>query len=278
MGCGADTEANALLISLLAGKSFDIPEVDLDDPLFDIPPIDGDLFNDVTKLTNEDLTTRQIDGSGTFDYLMSGFAAHLKGEYDNDRITGDDYTKAFIALTGGAMQNATAFLLGRDQAYWSAITAQLQAQAAQVAVVTARIGLETAKVQLQAVRFEALNQEATYALTKMKLATEDMNYCVGKFNLEKILPEQYEAARAQTLDTRSDGNPVAGSVGKQKQLYDQQISSYKRDAESKLAKLYVDAWITQKTIDEGILPPDQFTNAEINEVLVNLRTNNEMGS
>ena len=37
MSCGADTTANALLSSLLQGKSFELPEVDLNDDKFEIP-------------------------------------------------------------------------------------------------------------------------------------------------------------------------------------------------------------------------------------------------
>ena len=93
-----------------------------------------------------------------------------------------------------------------------------------------------------------------------------------------LVKEQGEAQRAQTLDTRSDGATVVGLLGKQKALYDQQITSYKRDAEVKAGKLWVDAWITMKTIDEGLLPPNQFTNTEVNEVLAALKTNNMLGS
>ena len=32
MSCGAETEANALLAALLAGKTFEIPNVDLTSP------------------------------------------------------------------------------------------------------------------------------------------------------------------------------------------------------------------------------------------------------
>ena len=93
-----------------------------------------------------------------------------------------------------------------------------------------------------------------------------------------LTSEQYEAERAKTLDTRSDGPTVVGSVGKQKDLYTQQIDSFIKDARCKVGKLYSDAWVTQKTLDEGLLAPTQYTNLEIDEVLVNLRTNNSLGS
>jgi hypothetical protein len=279
--CGAELEANSLLTALLAGKSFPIPTVDLADPNFSIPSATGDLFADIEKLTNDDLTTRTVGGTGTFDALMAGFDAHLKREYDDNRITGEQYAKAYVELTTAAMGNAVQFLLGRDQAYWQAITAQIQAQLAQVQMVTARVELQTAKANLQAISYQALTSEAAYGLGKMKIATEEITYCAGTFNLENILPEQQklvseqaEAQRAQTLDTRSDGLPVAGSVGKQKDLYDQQIEAYDRDGQVKAGKLFVDAWITQKTIDEGTLPPTNFNNASLDTILASIKAKN----
>ena len=88
--------------------------------------------------------------------------------------------------------------------------------------------------------------------------------------------EQYESERAKTLDVRSDGETVEGSVGKQKDLYDQQIDSFIKDAAHKTAKMYLDSWITQKTLDEGLNAPTQLTNDEINDVLATVRTNNNL--
>ena len=94
-----------------------------------------------------------------------------------------------------------------------------------------------------------------------------------------LILEQTEAKRAETLDTRSDGTTaVAGSIGKQKALYDQQIDSYEKDAQYKVAKLFSDAWITQKTLDEGLTAPTSFTNAEVDEVMAAVRLANSLGS
>ncbi|MNT93606.1 hypothetical protein D3C72_2351200 [compost metagenome] len=85
-----------------------------------------------------------------------------------------------------------------------------------------------------------------------------------------------EAQRGQTLDLRSDGATVTGVMGQQKVLYAQQVTSYQRDAEVKAAKLFTDAWITQKTMDEGLLPPDGFTNASVDTILTALKANNNL--
>mgnify|MGYP000439303871 CR=1 FL=1 len=65
-------------------------------------------------------------------------------------------------------------------------------------------------------------------------------------------------------------------MGKQKDLYDQQIDSFVKDAKHKTAKMYLDGWITQKTLDEGLNAPDQLTNTNIDAVLAALRTANSL--
>lgn len=103
----------------------------------------------------------------------------------------------------------------------------------------------------------------------------ETNLVLGQVNLIK---EQFEAERAKTLDIRSDGAVVVGSIGKQKDLYTQQIDSFVKDAQFKVGKLYSDAWITQKTLNDVLQAPTQYTNAEVDEVLIALRANNNLGS
>lgn len=275
MSCSAEVEANRLLEELTKGDDFTLPDVDMSGPEWDIPGgDDSPIFDAITKVTNESLTTREVGGSGTFDALMESAHNHLKAEFKANRITGGEYTKAYIAMMESCMSNAVQFLLGRDQAYWATAMAQIQA-------VTARVQLATSKAQFVLAKIQALSAKSEYALTKMKIATESETYCAALYTSEKILPaqerliqEQYEVQRAQTQETRSDALPILGSIGKQKELYSQQITSYQRDAEVKAAKLFTDAWITQKTIDEGLNPPNGFTNASIDTILTKLKSNN----
>lgn len=256
----ADTNALAILESVTADLDFTIPNVDLDDPIYQIPGgSDAEWYQQIPKLTIEQLTTRQVGGDGAFDALMDGFKAHLRAEYDAGRITGAEYTKAYIALTESAMAQGVQFLLQKDQAYWSALQAQ-------IAAINGRVQLQTAKVQLASAQLEAMNMRAQFALTTMKLATEDAQFAA--------LSEQYETQRGQTMNTRSDGTIVAGSLGKQKELYAQQIISYQRNSELAAAKVWSDAWITQKTIDEALAAPTMFQNTTVNSVLEKLKISN----
>lgn len=272
---GSDVTANALMDSLLSDADFDLPEIDFDDNAYKLPDeLNSDLYKTVDRLTNLDFSTGVVDGDGTFDTMMNAFAVHLKKEFDENRISGAEYSKVYVALGAQAMSGAIQFLLGRDAAFWQAVNAQAQA-------ITARVNLATSKLQYKAMLLEAMTGRANYALTKLKLATEDAQFATLNYQVEHILPqqkllilEQTESARAQTLDSRTDGVEVVGVLGKQKALYSQQITSYQRDSELKAARLFTDAWTVQKTIDEGLLPPGQFNNASLDGVLLKVKQNN----
>jgi len=283
--CGADTTANELFLSLTADAEFpDLPPIDFSGDEWQIPGGDQNpIYLPVEKITNAELTTKVVGGDGTFDWLMSSVSAHLKDEYDKGRITGAEYTKAYIALTTAAMSSAVQFLLQKDMAFW-------QAANAQIAAITAKVGLATAQANYAATMATMMTNQANYALTKMKLSTENEAVCTAQFNLTSILPqqlinlqaqeflirEQTEVQHAQTLDNRSDMSgavTVAGLIGKQKALIEQQITSYMRDAEIKAGKLFADGFNVQLTIDEGKPPPDALNQTNINEVLMSIKTN-----
>lgn len=286
-----ELEAEAVYDALVADFDFELPEIDLDDPQYNLPyDPDSALYKPVAPITIDDLTTRVVGGTGVFDALMDAFKAHIRQEFDDSRITGSEYSKAYVAGTTAAMANAVQFLLGKDAAFW-------QAQSAQIAAVTGNIQMATAKMQFATARLQAANEGATYALTKARLGTESVNYGIAVYNLSTMQPAQYEqllqqttmvghqiklideqteSARAQTLDTRTDGQSVRGSVGKQVALYTQQITSYLRNDERSAAKIFSDTWTAMKTIDEGLTAPDCFTNDTINEVMQTVKTNNDL--
>lgn len=120
------------------------------------------------------------------------------------------------------------------------------------------------------------------ALTASQKAVADSQVSAANYTLANILPEQKtlvheqaEVQNAQTSDVALDGvTPIKGLIGQQKLLYAQQVTSYQRDAEVKAAKLFSDAWTVQKTMDEGLLAPNGFTNTSVDTVLTKIKTNN----
>ena len=308
MACGADTLGTSLIASLTNDVPFDIPNTT-------IPAT-------ITKVTVADLTSGAVNGTGSFDKLMAGISVHLKNEFDKNRITGAEYTKAFIASTELALNQGAAFALACDKQYWENLLTQQQAivsrlQAENLLAEYAAKKLQLAKLssefciseytlnnmlpaQLAMLNSQKLGQDennriAQYNLNSMLPAQkalvdsqklgQDKNNSIADYNLASMLPqqltlltkqtnlttEQYEAARAQTLNTRSDGTAVDGNLGGQRALHAQQVVSYKSDAKLKVGKIFSDTWITQKTLNDEIDPPVSFTNPTVESVMAALR-------
>lgn len=306
--------SNELMTELTGDVELTFPEVDVSDAAFNFPEgLLTALQSSPTPPGNAQLTTGTTGGTGTFDILMSGVAAQLLSEYKAGRITGAEYTKTFAALTQSAMQSAVQFLASRDQSYWQSVAAQVQALTARMQLETARVQLvlaeyearsakinyaigkiklageaqayETAKVQTELIKAQVTQVEAQTAQAVAQTAQLEVQTKTAQYQLDQILPqqkvlvgEQIEAQRAQTLNTRTDGTPVAGTLGSQKDLYNQQIDSYKRDAEYKIGKLYSDLWVTMRSTNEDTDPPTAATNANISTLLAKLRANNNLGT
>jgi hypothetical protein len=106
----------------------------------------------------------------------------------------------------------------------------------------------------------------------------------GEYTVDFMLPEQLamiqeqvEVQRAQTMDTRRNLTVVTGSVGKQKELYTQQIISYQKDAEVKAAKMFVDAFLAQKAINESLDAPNVLGGESVNQVMNAIKLSNILG-
>jgi hypothetical protein len=383
--------ADSLYTALTAGSNFSLPVVDLTVDQYQTPSeLENALYLEVTKLTTEDLSTGDTDGTGMFDALMRSLKAHLQQEYENNRITGEEYSKVYIQLTQSAMGSAVQYLLARDQSYWQATLSQQQARNAEIAVVASRVEVEATKARLKITHLDAQTSAANFASSKLRLASENaqvlqvraqtvqVEYQTAStmpaqlaqlvketarldYELTSIMPkelekstkqietleaqissstastaqtlyetasllpaqllgieadtdnkeyqltalmpaqtagytldnlgksysntyllpeqlnsikEQVEGHRAKTMDTRMDGlTVIAGAVGKQKELHAQQVASYQHDAEAKVAKMFVDTWITSKSLDEGTIIPSSLDNTQADEVINKIRLN-----
>ena len=279
MACGADTLGTSLIASLTNDVPFDIPNTT-------IPAT-------ITKVTVADLTSGAVNGTGSFDKLMAGISAHLKNEFDKNRITGAEYTKAFIASTELALNQGAAFALACDKQYWENLLTQQQAIVSRLQAENLLAEYAAKKLQLAKLSSEFCISEYTLnnmlpaqkALVESQKLGQDKNNSIADYNLASMLPqqltlltkqtnltsEQYEAARAQTLNTRSDGTAVDGNLGGQRELHAQQVVSYKSDAKLKVGKIFSDTWITQKTLNDEIDPPVSFTNPTVESVMAALR-------
>ena len=241
-----DIRSKELLSSVTEGLDFNIPNVDFNDSAFDIPDsLANALQNTPEQLTVDTLTECVVDGNGCFDKVMTALKAHLNLEYEAGRITGAEYTKAYIASMQGALQFSVQYLLGKDNAFFQALGTQASA-------LRANIDAYTAKVQLAIAQAQAHQLKAQYATTVLQLsATEEQKELVeAQTEVQKqqkgLLLEQTEQAHAQVSDTQLDGStPVTGYTGNQNKLLKQQVEAFKHDAIVKGSKIFTDSFATQ---------------------------------
>lgn len=241
-----DVRAKELLTSVTEGLDFSVPSVDFDSSAFEIPESLAEALKKTPEqLTIGTLTECTIDGNGCFDKVMTALKAHLTSEYEAGRITGAEYTKAYIASIQGALQFSVQYLLGKDNAYFTSLGSQAQA-------LRANIEAYTAKVQLAIAQAQANLNKAQYAGAVLQLAAveKQKELVEAQTEVQKqqkgLLVEQTEQAHSQVSDTQLDGiTPVSGYTGNQNKLLKQQVEAFKHDAIVKGSKIFTDSFATQ---------------------------------
>ena len=240
-------DADILYKALLGDQCFcltDIcpPPIDLSGPEWTLP-IDDDLFKDLKRVDIDQLVNDEK--TGAFDKIAKSVNDLLKNEFEKNRITAADYAHTFAALIEAALSNATQFLLQKDLAFWQSKKGLYEAWATKAQV-------ELVKHQIALAQMQQLNQQIEFANGKMQIMVNKEQYCNAVAQREVTTPKAAELNDAQI------------------RLYNQQIISYQRDAEVKAANIFTNAWITMRTVDEGLPIPDGFTKVKIDDVLKTL--------
>ena len=160
-----------------------------------------------------------------------------------------------------------------------AYTAQAQAYTAQVGGLTAQSTYANSKLQLSEIlqRINSLeaqqaiseaNYEEAYTKTRDTLPSgaAAAGHTGRDFDLKDaaidnaarqglLITAQANVQRAQTYDTNTDTSAVAGVIGIQKALYEQQIASYVLDGKNKGVKVLADLWTSAKALDDAVESP-----------------------
>lgn len=182
----------------------------------------------IAPISNEDLTTKVVNGTGIFDELMTAAHAHLDQEWGKQRITGTQYAEVYLGQMTAVLQQSVAFLVQRDAIYLNNLLTQAQIDKANKELVLLDKQIELTQAQIA-------SQEANNTLIAQKVKTE-------KAQIQDIV----------------DGEVVVGVTGAQTALYKQQKEGFIRDAEQKALKIISDTWITRKTVDDGTPLPTGF--------------------
>lgn len=295
----SDQLSEKLYYNLTKSDNFNLDNLQINPDDFKLP--DGlldKIINYKVSATLEEVTTKDPDGTGAFDTFMTAISKHLEKEFSQGRIVGADYSNAYIAAMQMALQQAVDFVLKKDQVYISTTTAQLAAIDAAIGIIKSKIALITAQIQ-------AYIAQTQYAGEKLKLSNlhetyitliaqynklcEEVNVqkaqtsgtrtdnatVAGSIGAQiqmineqiKLVREQIESARAQTLDTRTDGAVVKGQIGKQKDVASQQIIAFKQKAGIDAANIASNAWITSKGMNDAVEAPTSMQNAALNNVV-----------
>ena len=155
---------------------------------------------------------------------------------------------------------------------------QLEAQDSQIAVNTKQLDVLTAQIA---------GQEAQTALTTEQTATQAVQTSLSEYQLSYVLPAQVAGQEAQTAHTEAQTLMVNSqrtlSLPKQIQvqdsqiaLYNQQVTSYQRDAELKAAKVFTDTWVALSTVNGADDIPAQYNLTNLNQILTILRAKNDL--
>lgn len=209
-GVGSENLANPMFTALVGAGNDVLPVVDIWDSSHGVTwdPTDP-TYAPSPKVTVPELVA-------CVEALQVSFKTALEEQADKQRITNADYAKTYLGMYQVTVQSAVQFMLGKDQAFWLALKARSDA---------ANAVMENEKLKM-----EVMLLRAQFAKTKLELAATDSQFGVNEVQRTQLVPaqvdltrEQFESARAQTLDTRSDTSPVAGLIGGQKVLTTEQV-------------------------------------------------------
>lgn len=229
----------------------------------------------VQPITNEDLTTKVVDGTGIFDELMTAANAHLTYQWEQDRIIGSSYAEVYLGQLTAVLGQAVLFLTERDKTYLNNLLVQSQIKLADAQVALAAQDLLNKQQELLNAQkqMELMEQQIQLAEKQVELADKEL---LVKDKEMQLLDKQIAVQEATADLTRQkiktemaqisdsvDGVSVTGILGAQIALYKQQRDGFLRDAEQKALKIVADTWITRKTVDDGTPLPTGFDTAAV---------------
>lgn len=229
----------------------------------------------IQPITNEDLTTKVVDGTGIFDELMTAANAHLTYQWEQDRITGSSYAEVYLGQLTAVLGQAVLFLTERDKTYLNNLLVQVQIKLADAQVALAAQELlnkqqellnAQKQMELMEQQIELAEKQVQLADKELLLKDKEMDLLDKQITVQEatadLTRQKIKTEMAQIADS-VDGVPVTGVLGAQIALYKQQKDGFLRDAEQKALKIVADTWITRKTVDDGTPLPTGFDTAAV---------------
>lgn len=224
------SDASKQLLSDILEDGHVYVDADIEVPTFEYN--DDGIFEDfianlkdyeVEPLTNLSITND--DGTGTLDVLTDKLKKLLLEEYNSNRITGAEYTKALQALIAEAMGQAIQFSLQKDSQRYQADKLRLDA-------INSMYQAMVSKTQIAKVQYETETQKINFLRNKLQTVKDSIELNAAKANLDLLFPIQLnlEDRKINLIEAQTKNAKV------QDLLYKQQIQSFRlRDLSQSLA-------------------------------------------
>ena len=224
------SDASKQLLSDILEDGHVYVDADIEVPTFEYN--DDGIFEDfianlkdyeVEPLTNLSITND--DGTGTLDVLTDKLKKLLLEEYNSNRITGAEYTKALQALIAEAMGQAIQFSLQKDSQRYQADKLRLDA-------INSMYQAMVSKTQIAKVQYETETQKINFLRNKLQTVKDSIELNAAKANLDLLFPIQLnlEDRKINLIEAQTRNAKV------QDLLYKQQIQSFRlRDLSQSLA-------------------------------------------
>ncbi|UZA02919.1 hypothetical protein [Moraxella bovis] len=159
----------------------------------------------ITDFNIDELTTGTLNGKGTFDILMKAIEAHLRREYENQRIRGTDYANAYVGLINNALQQVTGYALEKAKLplELQLTEAQIQKLGADTILVTKQGGLVDAQIIKEMLEAERVHLETEHKLPRelamldAQIANIQFEAQLKEYELKYLKPVQLSIAQRE---------------------------------------------------------------------------------
>lgn len=216
----------------------------------------------------DDLTVKQMEGTGVLDVLLSTMRLHLGSQYEKERIRGPEYATVYLGAYTATLEQAISFMLAKERQ-----GLELQLLTAQEAQIRDQMTKTPYEIQLMEAQIRHLDKQADLvdkqillADAQLKLATKDLDLKQKQIDLAAqqllLAQEQLKQAQAQTdfykqkaitekAQTESGVAKPGSVIASQIDLMKAQEDGYQRNAEQQAAQIWANTWNVRRQTDEN---------------------------
>ena len=201
----------------------------------------------MASVTLNDLTNELVSapGDGVFDVLMQTVELRLQAQYDQDRITGSDFSKVYLGAMQEVLKTSVAFLLNKDKSAMEA--AILEATVEKQWGYDVTTDVDGGLVLGASTGTGLIDYQVTDAQNKVDLTIGQ----VAKVYADvALVGQQQESELAQTSD------PTGGLLGAKLELINAQTLGFASDTKTKVLKQMLEGYAVTLSIAGTATAPD----------------------